>query len=120
MHVNRHLITDFFKNTLNFIGFVISHYQGIERITTPPHANYTYSIETGINAGIDMIMVPKAYEEFIDGLYALVTSKSIPMTRINDAVERILRVKFVMGLFEDPLADLSMAKYLGSKVKTVF
>lgn len=63
------------------------------------------------------IMVPKAYEEFIDGLYTLVASKFIPMTRINDAVERILRVKFVMGLFEDPLADLSMAKYLGSKVR---
>lgn len=62
------------------------------------------------------IMVPKAYEEFIDGLNALVTHKYIPMTRINDAVERILRVKFVMGLFEDPLADLSMTKYLGSKV----
>lgn len=61
--------------------------------------------------------MPKAYEEFIDGLYALVTNNFIPMTRINDAVERILRVKFVMGLFEDPLADLSMAKYLGSKVR---
>ncbi|KAK1365836.1 Beta-glucosidase bogh3b [Heracleum sosnowskyi] len=114
MHANRRLITDFLKNTLNFRGFVISDYQGIDRITTPPHANYTYSIEAGINAGIDMIMVPKAYEEFIDGLYALVTNNIIPMTRINDAVERILRVKFVMGLFEDPLADFSMAKYLGS------
>lgn len=61
-------------------------------------------------------MVPKAYEEFIDGLNALVANKFIPMTRINDSVERILRVKFVMGLFEDPLADLSMTKYLGSKV----
>ncbi|KAL8095068.1 hypothetical protein AgCh_036509 [Apium graveolens] len=116
MHANRHLITDFLKNTLNFKGFVISDYQGLDRITTPHHANYTFSIEAGINAGIDMVMVPKAYEEFIDGLTALVTNKFIPMTRINDAVERILRVKFIMGLFEDPLADLSMTKYLGSKV----
>ncbi|XP_074353688.1 uncharacterized protein LOC141692674 [Apium graveolens] len=116
MHANRHLVTDFLKNTLNFKGFVISDYQGLDRITTPHHANYTFSIEAGINAGIDMVMVPKAYEEFIDGLTALVTNKFIPMTRINDAVERILRVKFIMGLFEDPLADLSMTKYLGSKV----
>ncbi|WOH06268.1 hypothetical protein DCAR_0625691 [Daucus carota subsp. sativus] len=115
MHANRYLITDILKNTLNFKGFVISDYQGIDRITTPSHANYTFSIESGINAGIDMIMVPKAYEEFIDGLSSLVRNKFVPMTRINDAVERILRVKFVMGLFEDPWADLSMAKYLGSK-----
>lgn len=56
------------------------------------------------------------YKKFIHGLSVLVKKKFIPMTRINDAVKRILRVKFMMGLFENPLADLSMAKYLGCKV----
>lgn len=60
-------------------------------------------------------MVPSNYKEFIDGLTKLVKNKFIPMTRIDDAVSRILRVKFVMGLFENPLGDYSMAKYLGSK-----
>ncbi|KAL0333578.1 UNVERIFIED_CONTAM: Beta-glucosidase BoGH3B [Sesamum angustifolium] len=59
------------------------------------------------------IMVPYNYTEFIDGLTFLVKNNFIPMSRIDDAVKRILRVKFVMGLFEHPLADYSMAKYLG-------
>ncbi|CAK9173868.1 unnamed protein product [Ilex paraguariensis] len=115
MHANRDLITDYLKNTLRFRGFVISDWEGIDLITSPPFANYTYSILTGITAGIDMIMVPLRYKEFINDLTSLVKNKYIPMTRIDDAVKRILRVKFVMGLFENPLADLSMAKYIGSQ-----
>ncbi|XP_017215125.1 uncharacterized protein LOC108193063 [Daucus carota subsp. sativus] len=115
MHSNRQLITGFLKNRLKFRGFVISDWQGIDRMTTPEHANYTWSIITGVNAGIDMIMVPYNYTEFIDGIIPLVKGKFISMTRIDDAVRRILRVKFGMGLFENPLADYSMAKYLGKK-----
>ncbi|MFS7908519.1 putative glucan 1,3-beta-glucosidase [Helianthus anomalus] len=58
-------------------------------------------------------MIPYNYTEFIDGLTYLVENKFVPMSRIDDAVERILRVKFTMGLFESPLADSSMTKYLG-------
>ncbi|KAE9590211.1 putative glucan 1,3-beta-glucosidase [Lupinus albus] len=115
MHANCDLVTGFLKKTLNFRGFVISDWQGIDRITSPPHSNYTYSIQTGINAGIDMVMVPLNYTEFIDDLTLLVKSKAIPISRIDDAVKRILRVKFVMGLFEDPLADYSLVNKLGSK-----
>ncbi|XP_058722676.1 uncharacterized protein LOC131594528 [Vicia villosa] len=115
MHANRDLITGFLKNTLRFRGFVISDWQGIDRITSPAHANYTYSIEAGVNAGIDMIMIPYNYTEFIDGLNLLVKSNAIPISRIDDAVKRILRVKFVMGLFENPLADYSLADQLGSQ-----
>ncbi|KAL3644117.1 hypothetical protein CASFOL_012049 [Castilleja foliolosa] len=115
MHANRHLITDYLKNTLHFKGFVISDWEGLDRITSPPHANYTYSIMAGVKAGIDMIMVPNNYKEFIDGLTTLVKHQFIPMERINDAVSRILTVKFIMGLFEHPLADNSMIKYLGNQ-----
>ncbi|KAJ9540443.1 hypothetical protein OSB04_026949 [Centaurea solstitialis] len=115
MHANRYLVTDFLKNTLKFKGFVISDWQGIDRITEPAHANYTYSIVAGMNAGIDMFMVPYNYTEFIDGLTYLVKNKFISMTRVDDAVKRILRVKFTMGLFENPLADYSMTKHLGSQ-----
>ncbi|XP_021973269.1 beta-glucosidase BoGH3B [Helianthus annuus] len=113
MHKNRFLVTDYLKNTLKFRGFVISDFQGIDRITTPPNANYTYSILAAMNAGIDMFMVGFTYEDFITRLTYLVKNKFIPMRRINDAVKRILRVKFTMGLFENPLADYSYAKYLG-------
>ncbi|GAB4857213.1 hypothetical protein Ancab_015121 [Ancistrocladus abbreviatus] len=115
MHANRDLVTGFLKDRLRFRGFVISDWQGIDRMTTPAHANYSYSIETGIHAGIDMIMVPYNHTEFIDGLTAEVKKGVIPMSRINDAVQRILRVKFQMGLFENPLADTSLVNQLGSQ-----
>ena len=62
------------------------------------------------------IMVPYNYTEFIDGLTSLVKNNFIPISRIDDAVKRILRVKFVMGLFENPLADYSLLNQLGSQV----
>jgi len=62
------------------------------------------------------IMVPLNYTDFIDGLTSLVKKNAIPMSRIDDAVKRILRVKFVMGLFENPLADYSLADQIGSPV----
>ncbi|KAL5706884.1 beta-glucosidase [Ranunculus cassubicifolius] len=116
MHANRELVTKYLKDTLNFRGFVISDWEGIDRITSPPHANYSYSVQAGITAGIDMIMVPEKYNEFIDDLTLQVKNKIIPMSRIDDVVKRILRVKFVMGLFENPLADTSLVKELGSQV----
>ncbi|CAN6439928.1 unnamed protein product [Victoria cruziana] len=115
MHANRDLVTGYLKNYLKFRGFVISDWMGIDRITSPPHANYSYSVHAGIHAGIDMIMVPLNYTEFIDELTSQVKNKLIPMSRIDDAVRRILRVKFVMGLFEKPYADYSMVDELGSQ-----
>lgn len=114
MHANQKLLTGFLKNKLKFRGFVISDWEGIDRITSPPHANYSYSVLSGVGAGIDMIMVPYNFTEFIDILTSQVKSKAIPMSRIDDAVKRILRVKFVMGLFESPISDLSLAHHLGS------
>ncbi|KAL0875888.1 hypothetical protein Bca101_025593 [Brassica carinata] len=115
MHANKELVTGFLKNKLKFRGFVISDWQGIDRITNPPHLNYSASVYAGISAGIDMIMVPYNYTEFIDEINSQIKKKLIPMSRIDDAVKRILRVKFTMGLFEEPLADLSFANQLGSK-----
>jgi beta-glucosidase-like glycosyl hydrolase len=62
------------------------------------------------------VMVPYNYTEFINGLTDLVYKKAIRIQRIDDAVRRILRVKFAMGLFENPLADYSFVDKLGSKV----
>ncbi|KAL8257142.1 hypothetical protein R6Q59_029183 [Mikania micrantha] len=115
MHANGDLITGYLKDKLNFKGFVISDWEGIDRITSPPHSNYTYSVLASISAGIDMVMVPNNYIEFINDLTFLVKNKFIPMDRIDDAVSRILRVKFTMGLFENPLADFSMVNEVGSQ-----
>ena len=57
------------------------------------------------------------HDEFMEGLISLVESGEVPMARINDVVERILRVKFVAGLFEYPFADRSLVDVVGCKVK---
>ncbi|KAL3700837.1 hypothetical protein R1sor_018859 [Riccia sorocarpa] len=131
MHANKFLVTKVLKYDLKFQGFVISDWEGIDRITSPPDANYTFSILAGINAGIDMVMVPMNYTVFIPELTRLVGTMNytvfipeltrlvkegyINMHRINDAVTRILRVKFTMGLFEMPWADRSYSDYLGAQ-----
>ncbi|KAL0008214.1 hypothetical protein SO802_009716 [Lithocarpus litseifolius] len=115
MHANHELVTNFLKNTLKFKGFVISDWEGVDRITSPPRSNYTYSVQAAIQAGIDMVMVPFNYTDFIDDLTYLVKKNFIPMDRIDDAVARILLVKFTMGIFENPLADFSLVNELGSQ-----
>ncbi|CAN1152611.1 Beta-glucosidase BoGH3B [Linum perenne] len=77
-------------------GFVISDFFGIDKLTDPIGANYTYSVEAGIRAGIDMVMIPYNYSSFILDLTSLVHKGIIPMSRIDDAVSRILRVKFTI------------------------
>lgn len=62
------------------------------------------------------VMVPYNYTVFIDDLTSLVNKSAVSMSRIDDAVRRILRVKFTMGLFENPLADLTYSDQLGKKV----
>ncbi|XP_051200521.1 uncharacterized protein [Lolium perenne] len=115
MHANHFLLTEFLKTRLQFKGFVISDWEGIDRITTPAHADYLLSIELAIMAGIDMVMIPYTYTEFINGLTKLVKNGHIPMSRIDDAVRRILRVKLTVGLFESPYGSRSLAGEVGKK-----
>ncbi|KAG0471464.1 hypothetical protein HPP92_016010 [Vanilla planifolia] len=116
MHANHYLLTDFLKNKLRFRGFIISDYQGIDRITTPPGVNYTYSLQDAVLAGIDMVdNDPYDYPQFFESFIELVDKKVIPISRIDDAVRRILRVKFSMGLFENPFGDYSLADEIGKQ-----
>ncbi|CAO2174235.1 unnamed protein product [Urochloa humidicola] len=113
MHANHFLVTDFLKNKLRFRGFVISDWRGLDKMTSPEHYDYITSVKLGILAGIDMVMIPYTYTESITDLTALVNNGTIPMGRIDDAVRRILRVKFTMGLFENPYGDPTLAGELG-------
>jgi len=76
--------------------------------------DYVSDVESSINAGIDMVMVPNNYAEFVNALKSLVDQNKVSIDRINDAVKRILRVKFELGLFEKPLADRSLLSLVGS------
>ncbi|MGE5611864.1 MAG: glycoside hydrolase family 3 protein [Bacillota bacterium] len=110
---SKYLMTDVLKNELKFEGFLISDYNAIDQIDP----DYKKCIEISINAGMDMVMVPSRYREFITGLKELVTAGKVPTSRIDDAVTRILRVKFAMGLMDknrSPLADRTVQNTFGS------
>ncbi|CAN6292510.1 unnamed protein product [Urochloa humidicola] len=115
MHENKALITDTLKTKMNFRGFVITDWQAVDRITNPPHQHYYHSIQETIHAGIDMVMIPYDYPEFVADVIKQVKQGQIKLDRVNDAVSRILRVKFTMGLFEDPLPDPRLTKELGAQ-----
>ncbi len=111
LHGQQYLITEVLKGELGFDGFVISDWGGIDELP----GDYTTDVESAINAGIDMVMVPFNYEEFISTLIALVQAGKVSEDRINDAVSRILRVKFQLGLFENPLTDRDLLSQIGSQ-----
>ncbi|XP_020212721.1 uncharacterized protein LOC109797170 isoform X2 [Cajanus cajan] len=115
LHADHFLLTEILKNKLGFKGFVISDWEGLDRLCHPRGSNYRYCISSAVNAGIDMVMVALRFELFIEELTSLVESGEVPLSRIDDAVERILRVKFAAGLFEFPLSDRSLLDIVGCK-----
>ena len=110
---SKRLLTEILKDEMGFEGFLISDYDAIDELP----GDYRSDIEQSINAGMDMVMVPHKYREFFNTLVALVKEGRVPMSRIDDAVRRILRVKFAMGLVDkqkNHLADRSLHKSFGS------
>jgi beta-glucosidase len=93
---SKHLLTDILKQEIGFQGFLISDYNAVDQITK----DYKTAIGISINAGMDMVMVPDHYREFIADLKELAQEGTVPMSRIDDAVTRILRVKFAMGMMD--------------------
>jgi beta-glucosidase len=110
MHAQKYLLTDVLKGELGFKGFLISDYLGMDLVS--PY--YYEAMVTSINAGLDMNMGAYDPNLFIDTVKQAVQSGDISMSRIDDAVRRILYVKFEMGLFEHPTTDPSLLKLVGS------
>ena len=110
---DRHLLTEVLKGELGFNGFLISDYSAVNQV----HPDYKTAIGISINAGMDMVMVPDKYRDFIEMLTQLVEEGRVPMSRIDDAVTRILRVKFALGLMEpdyDYRSDRALEQRFGS------
>ena len=105
MHQHAELVTGVLKGELGFKGVVVTDWNGGIRFGEP---------HTVINAGIDIAMQPGNHEEFITQLKDSVNDKTVPMSRIDDAVRRILRMKFNLGLFADPFAKEEFADSVGS------
>ncbi len=114
MHGNRSLITGWLKEKQGFKGIVISDYNGIDHIN-PETYTFAQQVAAGVNAGIDMFMQPSNFEDFETTLEGLVRDGTVPRARINDAVRRILRVKFQLGLFEHPYTDRTHLSDVGSR-----
>lgn len=115
-HINKHILTDILKNELGFTGFVVSDWQDIENVYRRDKItnNIKEAIALAINAGIDMSMIPYNYKEFCTDLIALVKEGKVPQSRIDDAVRRILRVKFEVNLFKTPVTYLKDYPKFGS------
>jgi beta-glucosidase len=116
MHGNKYLLTDVLKGELGFKGFLVSDWAAIDQISP----DYKRDIEQSINAGLDMVMIPYGPEKsnnfiaFIHDLKDLVAKGKVPPSRIDDAVRRILRVKFELGLFENTATDPEITAAIGS------
>lgn len=95
-HAHRYLIQDVLKGEMGFRGFVVSDWDGID----PLADNYAEAAAMAVNAGVDMFMAPEKWKQFIAGLRKQVERGVVPAQRIDDAVERILRVKDACGLFD--------------------
>lgn len=113
-HINKRLMTGVLKSELAFDGFIVSDWDDIKKLVTqwrvaPDEKEAT---RMAVMAGIDMSMVPLSFS-FSDHLTALVKEKKVPTSRIDDAVRRILRVKFELGLFENALPDTSLRANFG-------
>jgi beta-glucosidase len=110
---NKRLMTEILKDELGFEGFLISDYYAIGQVDR----DYKTAVELSVNGGMDMAMEPARYANFIETLQALVEEGRVPMSRIDDAVTRILRVKAAMGLLDaerSQLADRSLHASFGS------
>lgn len=109
----KHLLTEILKQELGFEGFLISDYNAIDHLDK----DYKKCVELTINAGMDMVMLTDKYPVFCKALKELAGEGKVPMSRIDDAVTRILRVKIAAGLMDknrSPLADRSLQKSFGS------
>ena len=106
MHAHKALITDTLKGEMNFDGIVVSDWKGYSR----------FGENDIINAGVDMVMaVDGDLVGFQNGVKRGLETGTIALTRIDDAVRRILRQKFRLGLFENPFPDPALVSRIGVK-----
>jgi len=107
VHGSRTLLTDLLKNELGFDGVVVTDWEGV--------AMSGLTLEQALDAGIDMFMLVQSWREGLPEIVRLVEEDKVPMSRIDDAVTRILRMKHRLGLFEQPMSSAACAETMGSQ-----
>ena len=115
VHASHEILTDLLRKELGFTGVAVSDWEDIIRLNTVHHIAPTRkdAVRMAVMAGIDMSMVPQNVS-FSDDLLALVHEGSVPMSRIDESVRRILRLKYALGLFKDAGPDQAMLAQVGS------
>lgn len=107
MHGSSYWITDVLKTEMNFQGFVISDYNAIHQLP----GSYYQQVVTAVNAGIDMLMEPFNWKDAYQHIITAVQNGDISIHRINDAVYRILRIKYLRGLFHESFINQQTGEY---------
>lgn len=114
VHASRALLTGLLRDELGFRGVTVSDWEDILKLQTQHRvaASFPDAVERAINAGVDVYMVPNDVGGFSRALVALVRAGRVPLARVDEAVGRVLRLKFELGLFESPFVDASRADAL--------
>jgi beta-glucosidase len=111
MHQNKYLLTDVLRKELKFSGILVSDWAAVKQLPGTPEEQ----VKLAINAGIDMVMVPDSYQQFIGNLTALVRKQEVSEERIDEAVRRILTLKYKLGLFEHPYSHRELLAQVGGR-----
>ena len=117
VHASYKLLTEILRNKLGFEGVILTDWEDINKLCDRDKVavNRKEAIQMAINAGIDMSMVPYEYEEFTDYLFELVGEGKVKMSRIDDATRKILKLKFELGLFKNPVTNYQDYPKFGSE-----
>ena len=107
VHSSYKIMTEILRNELDFEGVILTDWEDINKLHDRDKVAVSKKEATkiAINAGVDMSMVPYEYEEFINNLISLVNEGEVKLSRVDDAVRRILKLKFELGLFENPTTN---------------
>lgn len=109
-HANRYLLTEVLKEELQFEGFVVSDWMALDQLDR----DFAQAVATSINAGMDMVMVPFDFKRFIETTRQLVADGHISISRIDDAVRRILIAKLALDLWNEPAGKPAFVTEVGS------